>query len=210
MLTPRSSLCRYEAKHEGKRDAKRKGGEGGGAPKPKRIQVGTSELSRLWNLGGNSLEEIAAGAAAKQSVPGLVEYLQPVLEQMDPAEGIEEEYDLDASRTGRLASTRTAPYSSPPALLPLCRYKMCNDKAYTWKALRLMAKKDVALLGQVSQPGGSLEKAVTWMHEKMKGSAKEEATDVMKAEGDAEMADAPEEPKAEEAAPAAADAKAEE
>ena len=71
--------------------------------------MGTSELSRLWNLGGNSLEEIAAGAAAKQSVPGLVEYLQPVLEQMDPAEGIEEEYDLDASRTGRLASTRTAP-----------------------------------------------------------------------------------------------------
>ena len=106
--------------------------------------------------------------------------------------------------------TRTAPYSSPPALLPLCRYKMCNDKAYTWKALRLMAKKDVALLGQVSQPGGSLEKAVTWMHEKMKGSAKEEATDVMKAEGDAEMADAPEEPKAEEVAPAAADANAEE
>ena len=109
-LTPRSSLCRYEAKHEGKRDAKRKGGEGGGAPKPKRIQVGTSELSRLWNLGGNSLEEIAAGAAAKQSVPGLVEYLQPVLEQMDPAEGIEEEYDW--TRLGRGASrihARTAP-----------------------------------------------------------------------------------------------------
>ena len=101
MLTPRSSLCRYEAKHEGKRDAKRKGGAGGGAPKPKRIQVGTSELSRLWNLGGNSLEEIAAGAAAKQSVPGLVEYLQPVLEQMDPAEGIEEEY---GTRLGRGAS----------------------------------------------------------------------------------------------------------
>ena len=205
---PLSSLCRYEAKHEGKRDAKRKGGEGGGAPKPKRIQVGTSELSRLWNLGGNSLEEIAAGAAAKQSVPGLVEYLQPVLEQMDPAEGIEEEY---GTRLGRGASHPRA--HRPVAHLPLSsrhRYKMCNDKAYTWKALRLMAKKDVALLGQVSQPGGSLEKAVTWMHEKMKGSAKEEATDVMKAEGDAEMADAPEEPKAEEAAPAAADAKAEE
>ena len=42
--------------------------------------------------------------------------------------------------------------------------------------------KDVALLGQVSQPGGSLGEGVTWMHEKMKGSAKEEATDVMKAE----------------------------
>ena len=112
-------LRRYEAKHEGKRDAKRKGGEGGGAPKPKRIQVGTSELSRLWNLGGNSLEEIAAGAAAKQSVPGLVEYLQPVLEQMDPAEGIEEEY---GTRLGRGASHPRAhrhsshlPLSSPSA-----------------------------------------------------------------------------------------------
>ena len=108
-LTSRSFRCRYEAKHEGKRDAKRKGGEGGGAPKPKRIQVGTSELSRLWNLGGNSLEEIAAGAAAKQSVPGLVEYLQPVLEQMDPAEGIEEEYAGRVSDGARLASPRTAP-----------------------------------------------------------------------------------------------------
>ena len=109
-LTPRpSSLCRYEAKHEGKRDAKRKGGEGGGAPKPKRIQVGTSELSRLWNLGGNSLEEIAAGAAAKQSVPGLVEYLQPVLEQMDPAEGIEEEYAGRVSDGAPRIHTRTAP-----------------------------------------------------------------------------------------------------
>ena len=107
---PRSSLCRYEAKHEGKRDgSKRKGGEGGGAPKPKRIQVGTSELSRLWNLGGNSLEEIAAGAAAKQSVPGLVEYLQPVLEQMDPAEGIEEEYAGRVSDGAPRIHTRTAP-----------------------------------------------------------------------------------------------------
>ena len=102
-------LRRYEAKHEGKRDAKRKGGEGGGAPKPKRIQVGTSELSRLWNLGGNSLEEIAAGAAAKQSVPGLVEYLQPVLEQMDPAEGIEEEYAGRVSDGAPRIHTRTAP-----------------------------------------------------------------------------------------------------
>ena len=44
-----------------------------------------------------------------------------------------------------------------------------------------MAKKDVALLGKVSQPGGSLEAAVTHLHEKVKGDAKEEATDVVKA-----------------------------
>lgn len=71
--------------------------------------MGTSELSRLWNLGGNSLEEIAAGAAAKQSVPGLVEYLQPVLEQMDPAEGIEEEYAGRVSDGAPRIHTRTAP-----------------------------------------------------------------------------------------------------
>ena len=118
-------LRRYEAKHEGKRDAKRKGGEGGGAPKPKRIQVGTSELSRLWNLGGNSLEEIAAGAAAKQSVPGLVEYLQPVLEQMDPAEGIEEEYAGRVSDGAPRIHTRTAPYSSHLPLSSLSAGTRC-------------------------------------------------------------------------------------
>ena len=43
-----------------------------------------------------------------------------VMEQLDPEAGIEEEY------------------------------KLTNDKAYCWKALRLMAKKDVSLLSKVS------------------------------------------------------------
>ena len=42
-----------------------------------------------------------------------------VMEQLDPEAGIEEEY------------------------------KLTNDKAYCWKALRLMAKKDVSLLSKV-------------------------------------------------------------
>ena len=44
---------------------------------------------------------------------------------MDPAAGIEEEY------------------------------KLKNDKAYCWKALRLMAKKDVSLLSKVPSRGAS-------------------------------------------------------
>ena len=44
-------------------------------------------------------------------------------------------------------------------------YKVKNDKAYQWKALRLMAKKDVALLSKVSAPNGSLEAAVSFMFE---------------------------------------------
>jgi len=115
---------------------KRRGGGGGKASK--RMQLGNNELTRLWNMGGNSLDAISQ---AKQSTPALAEYLKPVQEQMDPEAGIEEEY------------------------------KLKNDKAFTWKALRLMGKKDVSLLGKVSQPNGSLEAAVSYMFEKIKGTA---------------------------------------
>ena len=49
-------------------------------------------------------------------------------------------------------------------------YKLKNDKAYCWKALRLMAKKDVSLLSKVSAPGGSLESAVKSYDDKLKGA----------------------------------------
>ena len=54
-----------------------------------------------------------------------VTLLCQVMEQLDPAAGIEEEY------------------------------KLKNDKAYCWKALRLMAKKDVSLLSKVPSRGAS-------------------------------------------------------
>ena len=47
-------------------------------------------------------------------------------------------------------------------------YKLKNDKVFTWKALRLMAKKDVTLLAKVSQPGGSIEMAVEFMQKRLK------------------------------------------
>ena len=47
-------------------------------------------------------------------------------------------------------------------------YKLKNDKVFTWKALRLMAKKDVTLLAKVSQPGGSIETAVEFMQKRLK------------------------------------------
>lgn len=68
-------------------------------------------------VAGNSLDAISH---TRQTTPSLVEYVKPVLEQMDPEAGIEEEY------------------------------KLKNDKAYTWKALRLMAKKDISLLSHVT------------------------------------------------------------
>lgn len=53
----------------------------GPAARAKRLQLGNSELSRLWNLGDNSLTAIAA-EGNKQAVPGLAEYLQPLIEQV--------------------------------------------------------------------------------------------------------------------------------
>jgi len=105
---------------------KRRSVGGGGAGK--RMQLGNASLTRLWNMGGNSLEAIAQ--KQHDAIPSLEAYLQPVHEQMDPEAGIEEEY------------------------------KVKNDKAYQWKALRLMAKKDVSLLSKVSAPNGSIEVAV--------------------------------------------------
>jgi hypothetical protein len=41
------------------------------------MQLGNSQLTKLWNMGSNSLEDIAANAA-KSGVPTLVDFLQPV------------------------------------------------------------------------------------------------------------------------------------
>ena len=68
-------------------------------------------------------------------IPSLADYLKEVHEQMDPDAGIEEEH------------------------------KVKNDKSFQWKALRLMAKKDVALLSKVSAPNGSIEAAVKFLFE---------------------------------------------
>ena len=48
-------------------------------------------------------------------------------------------------------------HSADSAIPPVARshsltLKLKNDKAFTWKALRLMAKKDVSLLAKVRRP----------------------------------------------------------
>ena len=81
-----------------------------------------------------------AAEGNKQAVPSLSAYLQPLVEQLDPEAGIEKEYLLT------------------------------NDKVWMWKALRLMSKKDVSLLGKISAQGGSMEAAVNHFVEKQKGN----------------------------------------
>jgi THO complex subunit 1 len=121
--------------------AKRK--SAGAARPSKRVAMGNTELTRLWNLGSNSLASISQQVSKRQGVPSLEEYLQPVIEQGDPEAGIEEQY------------------------------KVKNDKVFAWKALRLMAKKDVTLLAKVAGSTGKeqadgLEKACMLFAEKQK------------------------------------------
>ena len=128
-------------KEEGAAGRKRKSAASSGGVK--KVQLGNSALTRLWNMGGNSLEDIAK--KQQEHVPGLEDYLKPVYEQADPEAGIEAEY------------------------------KQCNDKAFCWKAFRLIAKNNVGLLSKVSGQGGSLEAAAKHLFEQ--GGAKEEVPD---------------------------------
>ena len=145
-----ASLSRAEV--EGSRKRRSTGGVGAG----KRMQLGNASLTRLWNMGGNSLEAIGQ----KDFMPSLEAYLKPVHEQMDPEAGIEEEY------------------------------KLKNDKAFQWKALRLMARKDVSLLSKVSAPNGSIEDAAAAVFGP-KEKLKEELADMMATEPTAEPATEP-------------------
>ena len=61
---------------------KRKPGGAGG--RSKRMQLGNSQLTKLWNMGSNSLEDIAANAA-KNGVPSLADYLKPVRAARSPS-----------------------------------------------------------------------------------------------------------------------------
>jgi len=136
-----AATAREEGEAQAVAGTKRKA-VGAGGP-VRKMQLGNSALTRLWNMGSNSLEAIAKRQQESSQIPSLEAYLKPVAEQMDPEAGSEEEY------------------------------KLKNDKASCWKALRLMAKKDVGLLSKVSsQNNGSLENAVSSFFEQLKsGSA---------------------------------------
>jgi THO complex subunit 1 len=74
------------------------------------VRLGNPELDRLWNL---SEDNAGALGDKKHAAPTARDYLQNVIDDMDPEAQIEE------------------------------AYKSKNDKTYVWKALRLIAKADM-------------------------------------------------------------------
>ncbi|KXJ28973.1 THO complex subunit 1 [Exaiptasia diaphana] len=93
--------------------------------KSKKIQMGNSELTRLWNLCPNNLE--ACSSEKRVFLPTLEEYFGEAIEQSDPAAMIEDEYKLikDSNfgwRALRLLARRSQhffqPSSNPFKTLP--------------------------------------------------------------------------------------------
>ena len=93
-----------------------------GAPGPPLL--GTPDLDRLWSLSGGAANGEGLAAADRGVAPGVESFLEPVLSEMDPEEGIED------------------------------FYKTQRDQVYQWKALRQMAASDWrALAAVVASPG---------------------------------------------------------
>jgi len=86
-------------------------------PPEKRVKLGNLELDRLWNLSMDNTS--ALGDKKGKTTPSLPDFLQPVIDDMDPTAEIEE------------------------------YYKSKNDKVFTWKALRLIAKENLGAFSRL-------------------------------------------------------------
>ncbi|BDA44079.1 probable THO complex subunit 1 [Coccomyxa sp. Obi] len=89
--------------------------------KPQRIDTGSDALSRLWNITRDNVSCLK-GEANRRKAPSLKEFLAPVIMEMDPDEGIEEQY------------------------------KTKKDAVYTWKALRQMSRASLPVFSKMLSP----------------------------------------------------------
>ena len=193
-----AALTRDEGAAGGKK-RKLLGGAGGG----KKVMLGNSALTRLWNMGGNELGDIAS----RETMPALKEYLQvrhlPTSPHISPHLPRSPPFSHNSPHLPRaphislhLAPSRPISPHLAPSRFPLSthlqevyeqsdpeagiekEYLKSNDKAFCWKAFRLISKTNVALLAKVSQVGGSLEAAAKHLFESEDGSAtKDEAVE---------------------------------
>ncbi|CAL8470063.1 g9605 [Coccomyxa elongata] len=89
--------------------------------KAQRIDTGSDALSRLWNITRDNVSCLK-GEANRRKAPSLKEFLAPVIMEMDPDEGIEEQY------------------------------KTKKDAVYTWKALRQMSRASLPVFSKMLSP----------------------------------------------------------
>jgi len=100
----------------------------------KRYLMGNKDLTKLWNLCPDNLE--AASAPERDFLPSMDEYLSEAVEQLDPAQQVEESY------------------------------RKVNDGQWGWRALRLLSKTSPYFFTYGNAPIGTLPKYLTTMLKK--------------------------------------------
>merc|ERR1712029_967745 len=95
----------------------------------KKFLMGNANLTKLWNLCPDNLE--AASAPERDFLPSMDEYLSEAVEQLDPAQQVEE------------------------------AYRKVHDGQWGWRALRLLAKKSPYFFTYGNAPIGTLPKYLT-------------------------------------------------
>ncbi|KAK9915708.1 hypothetical protein WJX75_002974 [Coccomyxa subellipsoidea] len=85
---------------------------------PNRVDTGSEALNRLWNITRDNMSCLK-GDANRRKTPSLQEHLAPVIMEMDPEEGIEDQY------------------------------KTKKDEVYSWKALRLIARTNLPIFSKM-------------------------------------------------------------
>jgi len=100
----------------------------------KKFLMGNANLTKLWNLYPDNLE--AASAPERDFLPSMDEYLSEAVEQLDPAQQVEE------------------------------TYRKVHDGQWGWRALRLLAKKSPYFFTYGNAPIGTLPKYLTTMLKK--------------------------------------------
>ena len=100
----------------------------------KKFLMGNANLTKLWNLCPDNFE--AASAPERDFLPSMDEYLSEAVEQLDPANQVEEDY------------------------------RKVHDGQWGWRALRLLAKKSPFFFTYGNNPIGTLPKYLTAMLKK--------------------------------------------
>lgn len=84
----------------------------------KRLRLGTPALDRLWNQAPNNMAGLKV--SERRHLPTLREFLNPVIEDMDPENDIED------------------------------AYRRKHDKAYQWKALRMISRESLPIFAKTA------------------------------------------------------------
>ncbi|KAK3257188.1 hypothetical protein CYMTET_33716 [Cymbomonas tetramitiformis] len=94
--------------------------------------IGNGDLDCLWNLSADNMTALAPEVREHACIPPMRKFFEPVMEEMDPDNGFEDEF------------------------------KHKNDKVYSWKAHRILAKTNLQMFSKMG-PSDDLDSVAKLM-----------------------------------------------